>query len=121
MTQEKKVYLFGVDKEKPVFVSGISALKKLAEIHRREMVDALFVKSSIYSVLEDYCRDNDVAPIELHETGTSIPTDNFLYVFGYAEKHPQKNRFGQVAGEGDLEQLVELFKSARFLTERVDI
>lgn len=116
-----KIYLFGVDKDKSIFVTGMSAVRELAEIHRQEKIDALFLKDSAYSAIERYCKDNILIPIELVETNTHNPLDSFLYVFSYSQRNPQKKRFVQLSNQNELEELLTLFEKAKFLTEKINI
>lgn len=117
--ENKEMYLMGSNTdESKILIDGRST-KKLADVHKRKLIDTVFVDSTTYrELLVDYCATNQIGEIDVEETNTSNPTEMFLHVLSYTQKNPDKRVMALVCPEGDLEKLVGYFKKIEWPAER---
>ncbi len=110
----KEIYVIGVEPGVSRFVIDSRGSKRLIDLHREKLVDALFLAEDNYPMIGGYCRGtaNDIAPIELIETGRLSQTDAFLEILSYLKREPDKNRLVYLREESELEEIANLFKNA---------
>ena len=98
-----------------LFQDDFNCARRIAEIHRRNPVDAVFIPDvSHFPVVEKYCRENETRMIDFIATNAHCPMDEFLSGLSYSMHNPQKDRFIQVSPAENLERLKELYKMRNF-------
>ena len=116
--KNKRVYL--ITSEGSKFKIDAESTRKLAKIHRKKLIDVIFVESyDNHLILTDYCNSNETYPIDVDETNTCNPLDNFLHILSYIKKNPIKNVMANLIKKSKLEELSKYFEENNFPIEIV--
>ncbi|MDP2925760.1 MAG: hypothetical protein Q8N99_05300 [Nanoarchaeota archaeon] len=118
LKMHKQIYLIEIT-ETSDFSRDINLARRIAELHRQEPVDCVFLNpEEDYGVLRIYCDNNRNRRIRIDLTEEKSPTDVFLDMRGYIKKNPNEQRFARVEQPENMDRLSELL-SREYSVKRI--
>jgi len=117
LKQEKQIYLLTSNEDRDIVRDSIFS-KAVAEIHRKNTLDSVFINSDEnYPILENYCKNNETSPIEvvsIEKRYEDRVLNYFSDIINYSKSNPNKKALAHILEEDIKERLESLFKKADF-------